>query len=377
MVEWSSLSEVAKDAGALTDIIFVLFGVYVWELLQTLGFELSLITRSRKFTWPLVSAAPMPMFPVVDQIITEYTYSFFVAGVVADAFAKPYSFYVDMAYCLLWLASVFCRIVSFEEKSPINCQALYTWNAITGNLAILAASSSLIIRSLALWERKIKIAIPLAILAVAHWVILWRGMFIIDAQYSPEAQGCIVVSTNHGLLMASFFSTMGVDFIVLGFTIAALTRQKIHSGLWKLLFQDGLIYFCVTFLCNAVPAILSVLNLNAVMNIIGTIPAATVSTIAACRLVMRLQEFSTNGSNSVYVNTTSANAYGANQFAVAMTHRLSTKTPEIRVTTDHYVVEDFPPVPGTSKMMEAESPMGYDDTGDSEKTSIQGGHHNV
>lgn len=60
---------------------------------------------------------------------------------------------------------------------------------------------------LALWERKIKIAIPLAILAVAHWVILWRGMFIIDAQYSPEAQGCIVVSTNHGLLMASFFSS--------------------------------------------------------------------------------------------------------------------------------------------------------------------------
>lgn len=48
---------------------------------------------------------------------------------------------------------------------------------------------------------------------------------------------------------------MGVDFIVLCFTIAALTRQSLRSGLWKLLFQDGLVYFCITFMCNAVPAV--------------------------------------------------------------------------------------------------------------------------
>lgn len=48
---------------------------------------------------------------------------------------------------------------------------------------------------------------------------------------------------------------MGVDFVVLCFTIAALARQEIHSGLWKLLFKDGLVYFCITFLCNAVPAV--------------------------------------------------------------------------------------------------------------------------
>lgn len=48
---------------------------------------------------------------------------------------------------------------------------------------------------------------------------------------------------------------MAVDFVVLCFTIAALARQEIHSGLWKLLFKDGLVYFCITFLCNAVPAV--------------------------------------------------------------------------------------------------------------------------
>ena len=56
---------------------------------------------------------------------------------------------------------------------------------------------------------------------------------------------------------------------------------------------------------------------------------------------MRLQEFS--NSDSVYVNTASANAYGPNQFA--MVSRPAPRTPEIRVTTDHFVVEDFSYVP--------------------------------
>ena len=47
---------------------------------------------------------------------------------------------------------------------------------------------------------------------------------------------------------------MGVDLIVLLLTVMALARKKMHSHLWKLLFQDGLVYFCVTFLCNSAPA---------------------------------------------------------------------------------------------------------------------------
>ena len=52
---------------------------------------------------------------------------------------------------------------------------------------------------------------------------------------------------------------MGFDFVVLVFTIAALLRQHAHTDLWKLLFQDGLVYFCITFLCNAVPAVSRIL----------------------------------------------------------------------------------------------------------------------
>lgn len=43
--------------------MFALFGLYVWEIFQTSGFEWSLITRTRKFTWPLVSDVGLCKLP--------------------------------------------------------------------------------------------------------------------------------------------------------------------------------------------------------------------------------------------------------------------------------------------------------------------------
>ncbi|KAK7695658.1 hypothetical protein QCA50_000294 [Cerrena zonata] len=60
---------------------------------------------------------------------------------------------------------------------------------------------------------------------------------------------------------------MGFDFVILIFTIVALyVKHRTCSDLWHLLFRDGLLYFVVTFLCNALPAVFTVLNLNTIMN---------------------------------------------------------------------------------------------------------------
>ena len=39
---------------AFQKIIFAFFGLYIWELFMTSGFEWSLVARRRKFHWPLV-----------------------------------------------------------------------------------------------------------------------------------------------------------------------------------------------------------------------------------------------------------------------------------------------------------------------------------
>ena len=131
--------------------------------------------------------------------------------------------------------------------------------------------------------------IPLICLSVAHWAILLRGMFVINAVWSPAAKTCVVVKLDSKFLQATFFCSqyfqsgsrtsgpdelfivaMAVDFTILVLTSIALYQfphSGVRSDLWNLLFRDGLVYFLVTFSFNAVPAILNVLQLNNVMNV--------------------------------------------------------------------------------------------------------------
>lgn len=44
----------AMKTDVYTKLIFVFFGVYLWEVIQTCPFEWSLFTGKRKFAWPLV-----------------------------------------------------------------------------------------------------------------------------------------------------------------------------------------------------------------------------------------------------------------------------------------------------------------------------------
>ncbi|KZT72626.1 hypothetical protein DAEQUDRAFT_663805, partial [Daedalea quercina L-15889] len=211
-------------------LVFALFGVYVWELFQTSGFEWSLITRSRKFTWPLVI------------------------------------FFFQCRYCIL--LALIGIIISMTVRNP----ALYTFNSWAGNMAILGASTSLMLRTIAIWERKLKVVVPLCLLCLAHWGLLWRGMFLLNVQWSTTEQTCVLQSSNHIFLNVTFFMTMGFDLTILTFTLTKLVRHKARSDLWSLLFTDGLVYFITAFCFNALPAVRSLHHLHAapsVLTILG------------------------------------------------------------------------------------------------------------
>ncbi|KAJ6629203.1 hypothetical protein B0H10DRAFT_30170 [Mycena sp. CBHHK59/15] len=306
MVNWSDPAEIVKDSDAFSKIIFALFGVYIWELFMTFGFEWSLLTRRRQFRWPLV-------------------------------------FFFLCRYCMLF--SFIGLIISIAIDHPVNCGALFTFNSWTGNMAILCASTSLMLRTIALWERKRSVVIPLGFLASAHWILLYRTMFVVRAIWEPALKTCVVVSTNPSLLNVTFFFTMGFDFIILSTTAVALMgRHSARTDLWKLLFTDGLVYFLVSFSTNCIPAVLNLLNLNTPMNVIATIPAATISSIAACRAVMRLLDYNSD----VYVHSlatvmpASDPRHGTAPYALSAVPRFTLTRPEgVLVTTEHITMSEF------------------------------------
>ncbi|KAL1727190.1 hypothetical protein EV714DRAFT_286661 [Schizophyllum commune] len=262
MVNWSDPKEIALDNDVFDKLIFTFFGLNLWEIFVTCDFEWSLITRRRKFRWPLV---------------------------------------------LFFFLSRYCIILSFIGlivSMSVRTEALYTFNSWAGNMTLLSSSTSLMLRTIALWERKLLVVVLLGILCVAHWAVLWRGMFIVESTWNAEISACYVTQTNPGLLNVTFFYTIAFDFTVLIFTTVALTyKHSARTDLWKLLFQDGLVYFLLTFSSNCIPAVLNYRltdpNPPAMMNVIATVtspagaraspPTLTLRTLACTLRARRTQ----------------------------------------------------------------------------------------
>ncbi|KAF7351426.1 hypothetical protein MSAN_01574600 [Mycena sanguinolenta] len=272
MVNWQSPAEIAKDAAAFGKFMHVLLGLYIWEWFTSLEFDWSYVSGQRRFRWPMI-------------------------------------FYFLNRYCLLF--ALIGITVSLNVTAEIDCQGLYTFNAIFGNAAIGLASINLSLRTIAVWNQRWYIWLPLLAIIMGHWSLLLHGV-LINAAWDP-VQGCVITSTDNRLLAATFIYGMSFDF-----TVLCLTAYKLafpaggKSRLITLIFRDGLIYFVIAFLSNLLATIFMLLDLNAVMSIIANVPAAIASTvrpflvlvpliliylakIVACRAVRRLANYSTTG----------------------------------------------------------------------------------
>lgn len=50
---------------------------------------------------------------------------------------------------------------------------------------------------------------------------------------------------------------MGFDLTILIFTgVALFSKHSARTDLWRLLFQDGLVYFVLSFTMNCIPAVM-------------------------------------------------------------------------------------------------------------------------
>ncbi|KAF9535167.1 hypothetical protein CPB83DRAFT_924841 [Crepidotus variabilis] len=54
MKDWNTISEILRDYQVLIKMVHALCGIYVWELLTSIDFELDFIRGKRKFKWPFL-----------------------------------------------------------------------------------------------------------------------------------------------------------------------------------------------------------------------------------------------------------------------------------------------------------------------------------
>ncbi|CCA78000.1 hypothetical protein PIIN_00712 [Serendipita indica DSM 11827] len=252
-IDWMSLPVLAKTGAVFNNLSHFAIGAYFLEVFLSSKFELDVICGRRKFR--------------VGQILY-----FYCKWILFGAFLG--------------------MLVALNVSGPVvNCQALYTWNQYGGNTSIGAASTLLMLRTVAVWNKKWAIIIPLGLISAGQWGILLHGITTVKAFYDPTTNACVVAQVDGLFLNLVYLWTMFTDLIVLILTLVGLLITPGRSQLWKLLLNDGILYFLVAFLVNTVPAVMLLINLNPVMNVMFSIPAVGISSSVACRSFVRLSEF--------------------------------------------------------------------------------------
>jgi hypothetical protein len=258
MVDWKDMTTIAKCATIFSNLGHVCAGAYTLDIcVAFLDYDWAIITRKRPWKHTMIL-----------YFLCKYT----------------------------MLLAIIGMLIALNTTTAINCQALYTFNQFFGSSAIGTASTLLMFRTIAIWNKNLYVTIPLVIIALGHWGILMYSVTSVRSTFSEQAKTCILVSTgdkHHNLaLNLTYLYTMFVDLTVLVVSTVGLLLTPGRSSLWKLLFKDGIIFFLTAFICNALAATVLLLDLNPAMNLMFSIPAACLTAGAAARSYIRLSNWS-------------------------------------------------------------------------------------
>jgi len=115
MVNFHDPAVVAGDFSALVNLLHTFAGLYIWEFAIALGYEWSILWGRRPY------------------LRTIWIYLFTRVATLTTALLA---------------------IVDFNLKAPYSCQTLVTLYTISASLALAAAELLLVLRVIAIWNKK-------------------------------------------------------------------------------------------------------------------------------------------------------------------------------------------------------------------------------
>lgn len=141
-----------------------------------------------------------------------------------------------------------------------------------------------------------------SLIAAGIWlgglVLNLRRLTILDGIYDPDTGTCIFSHTHRGLLNA--FGVLVVDAVLLLTMLIGLLRSthRNSTGIWKLLYQQCIVWFALALIAEIPIVAFEVLNWNDAWNDMFVSPALTILSIAAARMYRSL---SNHGNLTEYV----------------------------------------------------------------------------
>ncbi|KAF8491207.1 hypothetical protein F5888DRAFT_1075420 [Russula emetica] len=274
MTRFSDPVVVLHDLAVLKYFWHTTNGLYIWEYLTTLDFELDVIRGRRPYRW------------------TIWIYSL-------------------TRVCTL--TAVILSFIAFDTTTPINCQAWITLQLTFGLLGLVAASLLIISRIIAIWNKnRLVVWTAITVWATNASLIIF-GIARMRASWDPILQECMVLNTEKDKF--SSISILISDIVLLLIVLIGLLRLHDSGGtfalgrlLWKQVgsgrsqfsvsqftylfpLPKGVIWLLIATVAEVPPMVLIVLNLNASLNLMFQLPGAIAMAIAATRIYRNLADF--------------------------------------------------------------------------------------
>ena len=258
MPNWSSPVVMGQAFYAATALMWLCVGIYAYDTLQYLPFDLSILLGKRQRRWP--------QLPYLFSKLCMWTY-------------------------------LITNLVFVLSNTEINCNG--TLQAVEMQMGWIAVSSSVLLafRAVCVYTGKARTAVSvlLTIMTLGLLAAWMEGVKDTEAAWvtgggNPWQEGACSFTYMSKQYAIKYIVTITFDLVVMVLTVVGVVRMSGGSRIGAVLIKQGIQYFLATFLINALVAGLTLANLNPVMSLIGAIPSATVCVMCSTRLYVHLAE---------------------------------------------------------------------------------------
>jgi len=257
MVDFHNPTVIANEYLVLTKLDHIMGGFYIWEFFTTLDYEWSVICGYRPYRW------------------TIWIYSFTRVAT---------------------LMSIILSLVAVNITSPINCQAWVTSTFVFSYLALSAASLVIVLRTMAIWNKKKVVVILATCMWCIYFTFLIEGITQLRSTWRPGNRDCAPpnIESNKLAIIAMFVA----DILLLLTMLLGLHRLRDRAGgmfgLAHLLWKQGVIWLLIATGSGLTTVAFLCLDLNPLLDVMFLLPTLITISMTATRMYTSLADSSSS-----------------------------------------------------------------------------------
>ncbi|KAH9177928.1 hypothetical protein EDB89DRAFT_1292643 [Lactarius sanguifluus] len=231
-------------------LVHVLGGIYIWEWVSTVQFEWEVFTGQRRFRW---------------------------------------SFVVYELCRTLCLASIITLIAGLNLAHHINCEAWFRALLVFSYFSIAFSSLLILLRGVAIWGRSLTVLVFTASVWLCNIGTSIYSIMQGSVVWVPVINTCLITQTQR--FRWGITVNLITDVILLTVMFAGVLNKRSTTGLWRVLYIQGLSWILVAVLSKILPATLSWINIDDGWNLMFQAPHMVIMVIMATRVYRDLFEY--------------------------------------------------------------------------------------